>query len=515
MDWFKSPKFAQHVDALMQEWHVPGLGIAIVQDDTIFAQGFGKANVDPQNPKAITGDTVFDIASCSKQLTAAAVALLVADEDFPQVQWDTPVSKLLDDFVLAKPEYTAGVTVEDLVSHRSGLPRHDFSYLSPRAKHPDTLQTITQSLRHLEIVAPIRSKYMYNNMAFSVLAYLVEVVSGQSFEDFLRQRIWDPLDMKSTNIAPKNAIKAGLPLAQPQRWDGEKFIAVESQDSPEAVGAGLVVTSVTDYAKWIRALMHQQAPISQEVYEDLTLPRSIADWDIDEAAPFTSPSLYSAGLESYHYRGHQVIAHNGGDPGVSTITLWLPEQKFGVVIFGNAGDAYYPINVLRHELVDEALGVPHADRTDWRAKQREDKEKDEANEAEQKEKRRKELCPEHEGKAQPQPGSLEPYLGRYWNDGYRGIEVVINEKQKLFVDMSDRTMGFTIEFEHLCDGTKYIAHQSDYYEDEEDETAAEFVFEGERVVKIGLDLEEDLPSRRIWFDRVKESSLAERPKASR
>ncbi len=124
MDLLHSEKFTKHVEDLMEEWHVPGLAIALVQDDKIDSRGFGKADPYVDHPTAVTGDTVFDIASSSKSTTAAAIALLVEDdENYPQVQWDTPVSKLLPhDFVMASEEYTKGVTIEDILSHRSGLP---------------------------------------------------------------------------------------------------------------------------------------------------------------------------------------------------------------------------------------------------------------------------------------------------------------------------------------------------------------------------------------------------------
>lgn len=124
MDLFKSAKFTQHVSELMEEWHTPGLAIALVQDETVASQGYGYASLEETPPPTVTGDTVFDIASSSKSMTAAAVALLVTDDEkYPNVKWDTPVSELLpEDFVMAKEEYTKGITVEDILSHRTGLP---------------------------------------------------------------------------------------------------------------------------------------------------------------------------------------------------------------------------------------------------------------------------------------------------------------------------------------------------------------------------------------------------------
>lgn len=124
MELFKCPEFAQHVSDLMEEWHVPGLAIAVVQNETVVSKGFGHADLTEQTLRTVTPDTVFDIASNSKSLTAAAIALLVEDDEtYPDVKWDTPVSRLLpEDFVMAQEDYKKGVTVEDILSHRTGLP---------------------------------------------------------------------------------------------------------------------------------------------------------------------------------------------------------------------------------------------------------------------------------------------------------------------------------------------------------------------------------------------------------
>lgn len=121
MDLFNSSKFADHVNDILTDWHCPGLAIAIVHNDQTSSRGFGKACMDPEKP--MTADTIFDIASSSKSLTAAAIALLVEDdENHPNVKWDAKMSALLpDDFVMADENCTKGVTVEDILSHRTGL----------------------------------------------------------------------------------------------------------------------------------------------------------------------------------------------------------------------------------------------------------------------------------------------------------------------------------------------------------------------------------------------------------
>jgi CubicO group peptidase (beta-lactamase class C family) len=139
MDLLNRPSFKSHVEGLLDKHHIPGLSVAVVHKDTFSSAGFGKAQLNSKtnsnsNPSVstvsnaeqpCTADTLFDIASCSKSFTAAAAGLLVEDDDnFPQVQWDAKMSDLLpEDFVLERDEYTRDVTLEDCLSHRTGLAR--------------------------------------------------------------------------------------------------------------------------------------------------------------------------------------------------------------------------------------------------------------------------------------------------------------------------------------------------------------------------------------------------------
>lgn len=168
----------------------PGLAVAVVQNSTVASKGFGLATLDP--PNKVTPDSLFDVASCSKSLTAASVGILAVDGlNYPHLHWDTPMSDLLpEDFVMSEEGYTEQVTVEDILSHRSGIPGHDFSYLNRRAEYPDTPQSVTRNLRNLQNAAPPRTKFMYSNIMYIVASWLVEEMTGLAFSDFLHQNFF-------------------------------------------------------------------------------------------------------------------------------------------------------------------------------------------------------------------------------------------------------------------------------------------------------------------------------------
>lgn len=127
MDLISSPAFSARVEDLMRRSHVPGLAISVVHNRKTASASYGKASVEPETP--CTSDTLFDIASCAKVITALAIGLLVEDnENYPEVQYDALMSKMLpDDFVMPSTEYTEGVTLDDVLGHRTGMAAYETS----------------------------------------------------------------------------------------------------------------------------------------------------------------------------------------------------------------------------------------------------------------------------------------------------------------------------------------------------------------------------------------------------
>jgi hypothetical protein len=284
---------------------------------------------------------------------------------------------------------------------------------------------------------------------------------------------------------------------------------VQIQYCPEAIGAGLVTTTADDYIKWVAAILTKKYPITQDVYSGITRPRSIADED-EDLPPFTSPELYATGLSSSWYRGHEMLAHTGGDPGIASVIFFLPAANFGCVIFTNASDGENLHPILRHELVDATIGVAERERIDWAGRERGLEDTYLKERQEKLAQRRRKLSPETDGKATPQLGELERYVGKYWHNGYGEMSVQAKDSG-LFIDATDRTMGFTLELEHLSGGVKYFACQADHFGDYDDEwVEAEFVFEDDRVFKMGLNLESEIEAERIWFQKLDEGEIARR-----
>ncbi|KAI2469571.1 beta-lactamase family protein [Annulohypoxylon bovei var. microspora] len=531
MDFFRSDSFSAQVRHLMGQHHVPGLAIAITQDDEVASAAYGYASLEPEKP--CTADTLFDIASCSKSMTAASVGLLVDDNKrYPEVQYDATMSSLLpEDFVMPNPEDTKRVTVDDVLGHMTGMADNEAALMGYRSAQPDTPRSVTRNLRHLPMAHAHRAKHEYCNIMYVAAAHLVAEKSGQRFGDFLEERIFRPLDMASTSLQPTSAEAKGFGgrLARGHDWrkGEERYVDFPQLYSPEGEGAGCVVTSANDLIKWVRAFLHRDGPISERVYKGL---------------------MYAAGLEVYWYRGYTIVSHYGGVPGFESRFFFLPEMDFGAVFMGNSRHASSVATALSRQLINALLKLPpvprsvtsrdknKATKTPKPAKttlavrpktqsteqtistpKSEAKGENQSDESLKNEELNDQTTPKDtnqpkakkpqkkEKKPRPQTKPLSAYVGRYWHPGYRAMTVEIKD-DKLFIDGMDRSYyGCTLMFEHVAKQTKYTAHINYINETYDDDIRAEFVFgESGRAVKMGLHLEQTL-KHLIWFELEKDT----------
>ncbi|KAF1844311.1 beta-lactamase/transpeptidase-like protein [Cucurbitaria berberidis CBS 394.84] len=473
--------FEQLVQETIEEWKVPGLSIA-----------------------KCTEDTLFDLASTSKSTTSAAIACLIDDEAYPDVQWTTPVSKLLpDDFVLADPEYTKNVTIEDILSHRTGLPGHDDSYLGVRAEHPDDAKSMTRNLRNLPLSKPLRTTYQYSNIMYTVATHLVETLSGKSYAEFLRIKLWEPLGMSNTyhDLPGISDATAKQRLATGYRWDkkNEEYIEIPSFPQPEGQGAGSIFSSAADYAKWIRALLKCKAPFSAEAHKNLITPRTIVPLEEPWVIPYYSHSLYALGLIVETYRGRTVVGHDGDVNGFKAVVRYMPEFDWGIVILGNSDGAFGAEQILLHMLMDHVVNVPEEERLDWTKFWREwgEREEAEAEEDEDEDDVQFQTLENPEVLGVP----IHSLAGKYYNAGYKGLVLEMKEG-KLVADCNDRCWPFVLTFSHLPGGNFAVKSESVWGGDTKMMKAEFRIEEGRKVESVGVNFVEEIQGHLTWFDKV-------------
>lgn len=447
-----------------------------------------------------TADTLFDCASTSKSFTAACVALLVDDEAYPDVQWRTPVCKLLpEDFVCPDPYLTANITIEDILSHRTGEPGHDDALFGTKAAEPDKAKSITRKLRDLPFNKPLRTDYQYSNLMYSVATHLVEEMTGESYPGFVRKRIWEPLGMSNTyhDVPEVETGNAKSQLATGYRWDkgAEKNFEKSSYAQPEGQGAGCVFSSVADYAKWVRALVHRSEPLSGDAHKEMVKGRTIVPFEGNDALPLYGHTLYALGLVTESYRGHLVVGHDGSFDGFRAMMRFLPGHDWGVVVFGNSDDAFFVHQILLHQLMDDVLKVPQDERIDWPAYWR----KCQTDENNEEEKEDAELLPSES--PEPLAVPLEELAGTYFNAGYRDLVLMLKEG-RLEADCTDRGMPFILKFDHLS-GSVFVAEKIYVLGRSRRKLKTEFeMTEDGTVQRLGIPLCGEMEVEPIWFDKT-------------
>ncbi|KAF5723683.1 hypothetical protein FMUND_1617 [Fusarium mundagurra] len=522
MDLFNSLDFSQRVEALMQSNRVPGLSVAVVQGDQVKSAGYGYASVKSQEP--CNADTLFDIASSSKSLTAAAIALLVEDADFPEVRYDSIMSELLpDDFAMSNELHTNTVTVDDLLGHHTGMPGHDDSYMGTRATVPDDARSITRNLRNLAVAAPPRTRYIYCNMMYTVLTHVIEVKSRQSFSEFLQDRIFGPLGMASSSLQPEGAKARGHDhrLAKGHIWDKKSasYREFEAVNCPEGQGAGSVISSINDFIKFLKALIDRNGPMSEVVYQGLTRPRSERGANHRQRKTGIDHIFYTAGMDLYWQDGYAVFGHSGDITGFGSRFVLLPDLKFGAVVMGNSSGTNSVAAQLFREFTEiviqsytgpqplSAMSNPSVYMTPPKGLE---------NPKSESQSQQGGMVKTNAGRGEDQrlgtsttvgPSvalqrnvALQEYAGDYWNLGYRNMKVEIRDNG-LFIDATDRSMGFTARLRHKRDQSVYDAHVRDAFDTGDEVLMTEFVFEDSKVVRMGMDLE-PLIGDLIWFDKV-------------
>ncbi|PVH88479.1 beta-lactamase/transpeptidase-like protein [Cadophora sp. DSE1049] len=487
-----TPEFDDLVSETMRRWNVPGLSTAVIDNDTVLAKGYGYSQY-PDKP--VKPDTLFNAASMAKAFTATAVSLLVDDdEQFPDVKWTTPVANLIgDDFVLSDNR-TNQVTVEDILSHRTGLPPCDDACYGTNAKVPDTPKSVTRKLRHLPLNRPIRTTYQYSNVMFAVAAHLVETLTGQHLADFLREKIWDPLGMTSTYYAGTdlNERRGTQDVAVGYGYDKEKkeYFEIPWPVQPEGRGAGEMISSALDYAEFLKCMINKTGPISEKGHEELVKPRIVTD---EGLKPFMSHICYALGWETFSYHGELIVGHDGATDGFTSKMIFIPRLKWGFVSFANTQDGYEAQQKICWALVYDLLNVPIDKQFDW--DEHFQKERDE-NHPDTKE----DLYPKLPEPPLPTTLELSAYAGEYFHSGW-GTHVVELKDGKLQVDSRDRTWKYILMLTHVS-GEFFVAEVDILDVREKFNLRAEFrIGPDGRVVDLGIEYIEELDGEKIWFER--------------
>ncbi len=367
----------------------PGAAVAVIHHGKlVFEKGYGAASLEYDAP--VTPQTVFHVASVSKQFTAMAIVLLEQDG---KLSLEDDVHKYLPEL----PDYGCKLTIRQLLQHTSGI-RDQWQTLALAGWRLDDVITQDQILRLLfrqkELNFPPATKHLYSNGGYTLAAEIVTRVSGQSFPAFCEERIFRPLAMSRTHFhLDHRRIVPGRAYSYEKLGDGYQALPLNYAN----VGATSLFTTAPDLVRWLDNFRSFKVG-GRTAVERLQEPAVLADGQkID----------YALGVAIGQYRGLKTLSHGGGDAGYRSFVLWFPEQELGIAVV--SGLASFDSSKFAHSVAELFLSD-------------------------------KVSAPVAQPKPSPrqyislEPKSLEQYVGHYRLD--TGIEAdVVKKEDKLYAQV--------------------------------------------------------------------------------
>ncbi|HRP32681.1 MAG TPA: serine hydrolase [Agriterribacter sp.] len=345
------------LEKVLTDWKASGFAVAIVEKNkVIYSKGFGYR--DYASKKPVTPNTLFAIGSCTKAFTSLLLGLL---EKEGKLVLDNTATEYLPALHFFNTNMDEKITVRDMMTHRTGLPRHDYSwYLFPTSSRDSLLQRI----HYLEPSTGIREKWQYNNFMFLVQGMIAEKLSGQSWETNIREQIFVPLGMHRSNLSiegMKNDGDASL------GYGLKKDSTIKQLDYYNIDGmgpAGSINSSVLEMANWVITWINNGKINGKEVIPESYIREAIgAQMVVGGALPDKeNPDIYFSNyglawfLSSYH--GHYRVEHGGNIDGFSANTSFFPTDSIGIVVLANQNASAIPA-VVRNLIADRMLKLPY------------------------------------------------------------------------------------------------------------------------------------------------------------
>lgn len=355
--------FDAYMEKVLKDWNAPGIGVGIVvKDKLVFAKGYGYR--DYGKKLAYTPKTVQPIASNTKLFTAIAAGLLV---DEGKLEWDKPVRRFVPGIRFYNDHLDDTITVRDMLSHRSGITRHDTIWY----KSDFTRKELFERLRYLEPTQPTRTTFLYNNMMYAGTGYVVELLAGKTWEDFLRERIFAPLGMASTVFTIDDMRKGAEPaVPYTERRDSFELYQIPYYEEAAGVGpAGSINSTIDDMSRWLIALMNEGSYAGKTV-----IPPAVIKATLEPAIALHNTLLetrgfgellnpaYGMGRWTASYRGNLITYHGGDINGFHSQVSYMPTHGLGAIVFV-VGDHAAPLyNAVSYNIYERLLGL---DETPW------------------------------------------------------------------------------------------------------------------------------------------------------
>jgi CubicO group peptidase (beta-lactamase class C family) len=388
----------------LKDWKCAGFAIAVVQDGkVIFAKGYGLRDVKHNQP--VTTKTIFAIGSSTKSFTVTSLGVLA---DQGKIDWDKPVREYLPEFKMMDAFASERMTPRDLVTHRSGLPRHDMMWYNS----PFTRKDVIERLQYLEPSKDFRTSFQYQNLMYLTAGYLASHVADMPWEDHVRKSVFVPLGMSSSNFSVTDSQKSP-DYSLPYTVVKEQITEIPFRNIDTIGPAGSINSNVEDMAKYVMMHMdHGKGVLSAKNANQMQAPQmSIGGPGNDKELGAQS---YGMGFFLTSYRGHYLVHHGGNIDGFSALVTFMPQDKIGMVILTNQNGSVVP-TMLSYNVYDRLLGL---DQIDWTKRMKDQQEKAKASSEDAK---KKGYTPKREG-THPSH-DLAEYAGEYEHPAYGVVKI--------------------------------------------------------------------------------------------
>jgi CubicO group peptidase (beta-lactamase class C family) len=353
------------VDRILEEQqraqHLPGLAFAIVKDGrVIYSRVLGLRDIEQGLP--VTAETLFPIGSCTKAFTSMAVAL---SEDRGRLSLDDHPRKFLPYLRMADAEADAGVTLRDMLSHRTGLKAY-----ADLAAEPGVLnrEEYVRAATSAKPAARFRTTFQYSNAMYSAAGEIVGKANRSTWERVIETEIFTPLGMTSSTTSAQGALSARNHVTGYIYDSGSQtYRPVPPPRSLEVMApGGNIASTLHDMTKWLRMLtgggsIDGRRFVSEAMFQEVTTP----------VIAVNSRMSYALGWVAYEWNGLRVVEHNGGSEGISALVSFIPERHVGFVFLSNtspnfmtkvtnAGEILYPLILNTHPEAQANTAAPTA-----------------------------------------------------------------------------------------------------------------------------------------------------------
>ncbi|MEP3210453.1 MAG: serine hydrolase [Maribacter sp.] len=362
----QQPPSNKKLDAMiiqgMKDWKVPGLAAIVVKDGQVaFQKTYGVKNLATK--EAVDGNTLFNMASTTKAVVAIAMGMLVDDG---KLNWDDKVVDHLPYFKLSDSYTTANARIKDLFTHNLGLGNTDALWIIDSVSTHETIRRF----QFAKPTYPLRGGFTYQNIMYAVAGEVIAKVSGKPWNEFVKERVFDPLGMTRTQAVAKNIFKAGNYVTPYLDDHDDGMVEVDYGFSDQIGPAGMICSTANDISKYLTFLVNDGVSQADTLLKPKTFkyifePHSFLGTNgIYPTNTLTKPNwnTYGLGWFQQDYKGHKLDFHTGSLFGLVAIAGIMHDKNIAVYVFANLDHAE-----LRHAIMYKALDLYgfNDDSRDW------------------------------------------------------------------------------------------------------------------------------------------------------